>query len=245
MRAISRQAYRSAAAIALVIFAAAPAHGYAGRARLGKTVAVNTHYGAPRDPVDGAALAPLAAAGGAWMRHDLDWAAIEQAPGAYDFATPGFDALVAGAEREGLRVLFILDYGNPLYGPTQAVVSDAGRHAFAASAAAAGARYGGRGPAWEIWNEPNLPQFWGGGGARPDPLAYANLVAVAAAALRESEPPGQRLRGRAVMPLRELVRALGGVPGLEFLAGLFSAGMLAHVDGITAHFYRAEAPETV
>ena len=196
MGSIGRQSYYCAAAIALVIMAPASAQGHISRARLGRTVAVNTHYGAPRGPVDGAALAQLAAAGVRWVRNDLDWATIEQAPGVYDFATAGFDALVAAAEREGLRVLFILDYGNPLYGPAQAVVSDAGRQAFAAYAAAAAARYGGRGHAWEIWNEPNLPQFWGGGGARPDPLAYASLVAVAAAALHEADPSGQVLAGR-------------------------------------------------
>ena len=107
---------------------------------LGETVAVNTHYGAPRDPVDPAALARLSAAGVRRIRNDLDWAAIERTPGVYDFATPGIDELVTVAERAGLRVLFILDYGNPLHGPERAVVSDAGRRAFTAFAVAAATR---------------------------------------------------------------------------------------------------------
>ena len=35
---------------------------------------------------------------------------------------PGFDALVDAAQEEGLRIIFILDYGNALHGPAQAVV---------------------------------------------------------------------------------------------------------------------------
>jgi hypothetical protein len=243
---MERRARTAVLTIALIAALAAQAgHGRNRGIRLGATVAVNTHYGAPRDPPDPTVLARLAAAGVAWIRNDLDWAAVERTPGVYDFATPGFDELVAAAEREGLRVLFILDYGNPLHGPARAVVSDAGRRAFAAFAAAAATRYGGRGHAWEIWNEPNLPQFWSGGGARPDPVDYARLVAVAAPALRAADRSGQVLAGSAFMALPAVVRAIGGVPGLEFLEGFFAAEGLAHVDGVTAHFYRAEAPETV
>jgi hypothetical protein len=38
--------------------------------------------------------------------------------------------------------------------------------------------------AWEIWNEPNLPQFWAG---TPDPAAYVALARAAAAEIRRED----------------------------------------------------------
>ena len=107
---------RRAAGLVVVVLLAVvrePAHaarlGRLRRPPIGGTVAVNTSYGAPREPLEPAALARLAAAGVRRIRNDLDWASIERTPGVYDFATPGFDALVAAAEAAGLRLIFILD----------------------------------------------------------------------------------------------------------------------------------------
>jgi polysaccharide biosynthesis protein PslG len=232
------------AATALAVLLAMPREVESRRPRLGRTIGVNTHYGGPREPLDAAALARLRAAGVALVRNDLDWAAVERTPGVYDFTGSGIDAVVAAAETAGLRVLFILDYGNPIHGPAQAVVDEAGRQAFAAFAAAAATRYGGRGHLWEIWNEPNLPQFWNGAASGPDPLAYAALVAAVLPALRAADPSGAVLIGSVFMGLPALVRALGGIPGSEFLDAVFAAGLLAVVDGVSVHLYRAEPPES-
>jgi hypothetical protein len=239
----TRVAYGPPAAVlaTALVLAAAPAPA----APLGDTIAVNTHYGAPRGRVDPTALRRLADAGVRTIRNDLDWAAIERTPGVFDFVSGEHDRLVAAAEAVGLRILFILGYGNPLHGPAQAVVDDAGRAAFAAFAAAAGARYGGRGHRWEIWNEPNHPFFWTAPGVRPDPAAYAALVRAAVPALRAADPRGEILIGAAFTGLPAAIAALGGVPGLDFLAAVFATGVLDLVDGVTFHPYRAEAPETV
>jgi hypothetical protein len=239
----ARHSLAVAAALATLVFAL-PCDAESGP-RLGTTIGVNTHYGAPREPLDAMALARLREAGVAFVRNDLDWAAVERERGVYDFATPGIDAFVGAAQAVGLRVLFILDYGNPVHGPARAVVDEAGREAFAAFATAAATRYGGRGHVWEIWNEPNLPQFWNGAGRGPDPLAYAALVEAVVPALRAADPSGDVLIGSVFMGLPALVAAIGGVPGGEFLARLFGTGVLADVDGVTVHLYRAEPPESV
>jgi hypothetical protein len=227
---------------ALLVLLPAPAR--SARPRLGDTVAVNTHYGGVRGAVDEVALARLAAAGVARIRNDLDWAGIERTPGVYDFSA--IDPLVEAAERAGLRLLLILDYGNALYGPPGAVVDATGRAAFAAFAAAAAARYAGRGIIWEVWNEPNVAQFWNGpGGIRPDPLAYAALVAAAAPAIRAADPDATILGGAVFIGLPAVIAALGGVGGIDFLRAIIGAGVLEHVDGLSIHAYRAEAPETL
>ena len=211
----------------------------------GDTVAVNTHYAGLRGALDVPAIAKLGAAGVRLLRNDLEWAAVEHTPGVYDFSTTRFDALADAAVQNGMRMLFILDYGNTLYGPARAVVDDAGRAAFARFAAAAASRYSGRHFVWEIWNEPNLPEFWSTKGAGPDPAQYALLVDAAVPAIRAADPTATILIGAVFDGLPDFVPILGGIPGADFLARLFATGVLDRVDGVSAHFYRSEPPETV
>jgi len=55
-------------------------------------------------------LEMIKAAGFKWVRMDLTWGGTERKPGEYDFAA--YDRLVAALEKNGLRAVFILDYGN-------------------------------------------------------------------------------------------------------------------------------------
>src|SRR5262249_33757903 len=120
------------------------------RRPLADVIGVNTHYGTDVDP----GLDRFAAAGLRLVRNDLTWSQIERVPGQYDFSGP--DRVVAALEQRGIHIIFILDYGNSLYGPSRAVVDDAGREAFAAFAAAAARRYGGRGHLCGICDAPNI-----------------------------------------------------------------------------------------
>lgn len=213
-----------------------------GQLALGSTLAVNTHYGT-RSEVDRRALALLRAAGVHTLRNDLDWEVVEKQPGFYDFSAA--DQLVEAASALGLRLLFILDYGNRLYGPARAVVDERGRAAFAAFAHAAASRYRGRGFLWEIWNEPNSPFFWGGGGHRPDPMAYAQLVKTAVPALRSADSSATIFAGAVLAFIPEGFTLFGAIPHLTFLEGMFAAGLLTLIDGVTVHFYRDAPPESL
>jgi hypothetical protein len=75
------------------------------------------------------------AAGIRWVRVDLAWSAAETAPGRYDFAI--WDRLLEAFEPRGIRVLFVLDYGNEIYEGGFPPATDSGRAAFAAYAGAA------------------------------------------------------------------------------------------------------------
>ncbi len=213
-----------------------------GKLTLGDTLAVNTHYGT-RGKVDRQALALLRAAGVRTLRNDLDWEVVETQPGVYDFSSS--DELVEAAGAQGLRLFFILDYGNKLYGPPRAVVDDVGRTAFAAFARAAATRYRGKGILWEIWNEPNWPFFWGGRGHGPDPAAYAKLVAATVPALRAADPAATIIAGAVLASVHPDFLVLGAIPHLAFLDRIFAAGILPMVDGVSAHFYRDQPPESV
>ncbi len=186
---------------------------------------VNIHFtGEPRD------LDLIAAAGLKFIRMDLSWSGVEKEKGRYGFDKAGYDALTEGCAKRGIRILYILDYSNRLYESERSVRTEQGRRAFAAFGQAAAARYAGKEILWEIWNEPNLRQFWS---PQPSVDDYCKLVEETAPLLREADPSGL-----VVAP------ATSGIP-LNWLEQCFKKGLLQHIDVLSVHPYRSKPPETV
>lgn len=186
---------------------------------------VNIHFqGAPPD------LDLIEAAGFGIVRMDMSWKKVETAKGVYDFVSSGYDSLTSACLERNIRILYILDYGNPLYEPQRSVRSDTGRAAFAAFAEAAVKRYAGRGIIWEIWNEPNGSAFWQPQSSSEE---YCKLV----------ETTAPRLR-RADSTALIIAPAASAIP-MNWLEDCFNRGLLYWVDGVSVHPYRKHAPETV
>jgi hypothetical protein len=186
---------------------------------------VNIHF-TQADPGE---LELMEAGGFRFVRMDLFWHQIErEIEGRYDFSA--YDILVDDMARHNIRIIFILDYGNDLYGGGNAHHLEEGRPAFVRFAAAAAERYRGRGIIWEIWNEPNLEKFWH---APPDPLNYADLAFKVVDAIRREDPAAW-----IVGP------ATAGFPW-PYLETLADVGLFNKLDAITVHPYRHEHPESV
>jgi len=209
----------AAAALAQGRFASLP------EGKVPDALGVNIHFTGDRAELD-----RIAEAGFRFVRMDLTWEAVERKKGCYEFAGAGYDGLTRGCLRRGLRLLYILDYSNPLYEAGRSVRTDQGRRAFAAFAEAAARRYAGRGILWEIWNEPNLETFW-----QPQPALedYLRLVKAAAPLIRAADQSAQ-----VVAP------AASGIP-FDWLEACFEGGLLNHVDAVSVHPYRADPPESV
>lgn len=201
----------------LLLLLAAPAYCLPG-------LGVNIHTTAPAPGEAGL----IRSAGFSTVRMDLHWHDTETAPGVYDFSP--YDRLIQALDSQGIRPLLILNYGHPAYDSGQAPATPSARAAFARWAAAAAARYKGRGILWEIYNEPNLARFWR---PKPDAAAYAALVEAAASAIRAAAP-GETIIGP----------ASSGVD-LVFLEDCFKLGLLNHLDAVTVHPYRLHEPESV
>lgn len=184
---------------------------------------VNIHFTAETTPGE---LAQLAASGVKFIRMDFDWAAIEKERGAYDFSA--YDRLLDALDRHGLRALLILDYCNPHYDDNQSPHTDDGRAGFARWAAAAAARYKGRGVVWEMYNEPNISPQW-----RPtvNVQDYIALAAAVGEAVHEADPDAVF-----VGP------AVAGID-FEFMEPCFEAGLLEHFDAVAVHPYGQQNPE--
>jgi len=186
---------------------------------------VNIHFtGDPKD------LDLIRDGGFKFIRMDLGWGGIEREKGNYNFEKTGYDALTDGCTRRGIRILYILDYSNHLYESDQSVCTEEGRKAFAAFAEAAAKRYKGKGIFWEVWNEPNIKQFW-----TPQPSAddYCKLVEAAAPLVKQADPSGL-----VVAP------ATSGIP-FDWLEACFKNGLLKWIDVLSVHPYRPLPPETV
>ena len=186
---------------------------------------VNIHFrGEPED------LEMIRDGGFRFIRMDLSWSGVERQKGAYDFGKIGYDALTEGCTKRGIRILYILDYSNNLYEAERSVRTETGRKAFAAFSEAAAKRYSGKGILWEIWNEPNIEQFW-----TPQPSAddYCKLVELTAPLLRKADPSGL-----VVAP------ATSGIP-FDWLEDCFKRGLLKWIDVLSVHPYRSQPPETV
>jgi hypothetical protein len=229
---------------------------------------VNIHF---TDPQPGE-LEMIAAAGFKWVRMDLTWAGIERKKGEYDFSA--CDRLVAALDKQKMRAVFILDYGNPLYaepGDKHPFTSRAGTaefsEAYAKWAVAAVSRYKGKGFIWEIWNEPNHAGFWK---PKPNEADYIELVKATAAALREAglirrdtlprvpDQPAPTItpeaathatesgtRGSASLRGEAIIGPATSTIDLPFLEECFKAGLLEYWAAVSVHPYRQKAPETV
>lgn len=207
--------------------------------RIPQTVGINIHFtrGHERD------LDLMSAAGIKVVRMDFVWASIERKLGEYDWTA--YDELTANLEKRGIRPYYILDYSNALYEETVAsknpVTGQEQRDvaspqhpesvaAFARWAAAAVARFKGRGIIWEIWNEPNIT-FWK---PKADVQQYIALALATCKSIRATDP-----QALIVGP------ATSELP-MEFLEKFFASGVLEFLDGVSVHPYRnySKGPET-
>jgi len=182
---------------------------------------VNIHF-TQEQPGEGA---KIAAAGFHWIRMDFAWAGIERRKAEYDFSA--YDRLMSSLDRNHLRALFILDYGNDLY-QTGSPRSPEARDGFCGFVAAAMAHFRHRGIVWEMWNEPN-GSFWQPKASAEEYIALAEAV-------------GKTIRR--IAPDEWFIGPATSGFDWNFLRACFDAGMLQYWDAVSVHPYRRAPPET-
>ena len=179
-------------------------------------------------------MADIAASGAKWVRFDFNWATI-QPDNAASYNWTAYDKLVGAAQKHNLFVLGILDF-TPAWARANACKGSdkcppANDQNFAAFAKAVANRYKDRGlHDWEVWNEPNNPQFWQ---PSADPAGYARLLQATAKSLRAADKDvyiitaglsPQETNGKSYSPI-------------DFLAGVYKAGAKGSFDAVADHPY--------
>jgi hypothetical protein len=161
------------------------------------------------------------------VRIDLFWSSVENKKGVYDFSK--YDRFVKNMERNNVKILFVLDYGNKLYDNGLSPHTDEGRKAFVNFAKAAVERYKGKQIMWEIWNEPNA-SFW-----HPKPN-WEDYFKLAMETIKEI---------KAVDKDAFIAAPAASEVHFDFLNYLGKAGLFKYIDAVSVHPYRGSNPETV
>lgn len=153
------------------------------------------------------------------------------------------DAVLEDTETKGIQVLARLDTA-----PFWAIKTDAqydeipfDTQRWGEFCSALATRYKGRIQSYQIWNEPNLNREWGE--FPPSPTAYAELLAICATAIRQSDPAAI-IMSAGLSPTG--TRSVEAMPDEEFLWKLYEVKGFADsfdVLGVHAPGY-ASAPET-
>ncbi len=207
----------------LILLAAGAPGPFDGSAPFEAGLGVNIHF----TRASAAELDLLERGGFRWVRMDFAWGAVEREDGKYRF--DDYDFLVAEMEKRKIRCLFILDYGHPRITGGLPPSDSSGRAAYARFAGAAAAHFRGRRVVWEIWNEPNIAQFWR---PKPDVKAYIAMAREAIAAIKKGAPDAM-----VIAPATSTI-------DFPFLEACLAAGLLEGLDAVSVHPYRGGAPET-
>jgi hypothetical protein len=189
-------------------------------------------------------LDAMAATGAEWVRFDFPWASVEpNAPvltllgvvTARTFHWSRVDRLVDAAHARGLKVI-ALPYITPSWARPAGTTdkhppNDIGLYASFVEAAVR--RYAPKGvKVWEIWNEPNLSNFWS---PKPDPARYTALLKAAAGAVRSVDPGATVILGG----LSPATDASDGnqISPKTFLERVYAAGGRGSFDAVGMHPY--------
>lgn len=173
-------------------------------------------------------LDAVAQTGATWLRVHLDWNAIEPTKGEFDWDYA--DRWIDGARNRGLKVLGLIvntpQWARPPDTYFSHPATDAGEYARFVTAVVK--RYQARISDWEIWNEPNLPLFFGHVDLRP--LRYVRLLSAAYPAIKLVQP-------HATVVAAGLSPAVGVDAPPNFLNDMYIAGAKGFFDAIAMHPY--------
>lgn len=154
--------------------------------------------------------AAMRAAGLKWVRSDIDWRKVEKTPGEWDFSE--YDRVVAECEAEGVQLLPIL-YRPPAWAEPVCEHLDEWSEFVRRFVE----HYGRRLPVVEIWNEQNVPHFWGD---RPNATNYLAVLRRAYETVKGVDPSIQvAFGGLAHVPLDfiEEIYRLGGADAFDIM----------------------------
>lgn len=151
---------------------------------------------------------------GTWARNEIPWSAVEPERG--KVVWDPWDRVVEDLRARDYRVLGMLCYWTPWVTPyTDQAITAFGRYCERVAR-----RYRGRVPVWEVWNEPNSPDFWGS-----TPECYVKLLRAAYEGVKRGDPDALVLGG-----------SLSGVD-LHYLRRLLDLGAARWMDALSVHPY--------
>ncbi|ORV45697.1 hypothetical protein AWC02_12285 [Mycolicibacter engbaekii] len=169
-------------------------------------------------------------AGAGWIRIIVQWHKIEPSSGAYDWSTG--DNAVQAASAAGLSILMCISGPAPVWAqapgadPNAVGSPPADPVAFGQITRAIADRYKSAVGAWEIWNEPNAPEFF----TPVDVGRYAALLREAYVNIHAAAP-------QAIVMSGGLSSSNSGIDSVDFIQQLYANGAGDALDAIALHPY--------
>jgi len=172
------------------------------------------------------------------LRLDLGWDRVQPASAtAYDWS--GLDRIVQAANAKNLKLLPILSY-TPAWarpaGCTSTKCAPADPNQFATFASEAAKRYAPLGVHnWEVWNEPNIVNFWL---PTPNVAQYVTLLRAAATSIRAADPAAVVISAG----LSPAATSNGNISQRDYVDAFSAQGGPGLVDAVGYHPYSYPVP---
>ncbi|MFB2599455.1 FlgD immunoglobulin-like domain containing protein [Herbiconiux sp. P17] len=170
-----------------------------------------------------------------YAREEFNWSMIEPKNNYYEFQKT--DQAVAIASSRNINIVAKLFYTAPwaTSAPPGTPADDARYFApanlneYASYVQAVVSRYKDQIHVWEVWNEPNIQQYWK---PAPNASAYAAMLKIAYSTIKSVDPMATVLTA--------------GFAGFDdaYMKGLVDAGAVNSFDGLAIHTYVDGLPET-
>ncbi len=130
-------------------------------------------------------------AGFGWVSQQIQWFAVETAPGVFDWSE--VDAVVSTAQRSGMKILFSVVKAPTFYQRAGGGLIPADPTTLRTFMQTMATRYAGKVQAYEIWNEENLSREMGVGNVAA--TNYLPLLEAGTAGVRAGDPTALVLLG--------------------------------------------------
>ena len=182
----------------------------------------------------GARMDQMKAMGAKWIRSDLRWDMVQSGgPTSYNWTS--HDNIVNNAKARGMRVLFVIAYTPTWARPANCTGADkcapANPQDYANFASAAATHYGPMGVHdYEIWNEPNIPQFWA---PAPNVAQYTSILKPAYSAIHAADAAANVLTGGT----SPAATSGSHISPTDFLSGIYANGGKGYFDNVAHHPY--------
>lgn len=170
-----------------------------------------------------------------WVRWDIDWSRIQPyGPDMYDWE--GSDRVANTALKYKINSLGIITYTPKWARSDRCINSDKcsprDPNEFGKFAGEVAKRYLNKNIShWEIWNEPNLKQFWE---PEPDVLSYNKILKSSYLEIKKSNPNAMILSG-GLASTPDIYSE--NVSMLNFITQLYKTSSIKYFDGISIHPY--------
>lgn len=179
------------------------------------------------------------------VRVHASWARVESTPGVRDWGA--LNAHVNEARNQGIDLLFIIggspgwangDASNEWTVPTGEPAFGAWVQQYRLFVRALVTEFRGRVRSWELWNEPNLTQFWAPAPNADDYITWSTAIHDE---IRTLDPTANVAFGSLVIP--DVPLSPGQIAGRDMLQRLYDRGVVPEIVSVHPYSFGNEGPD--